>query len=200
MGTVFQCFMLEPTDRAARWLRRYLSASIGDVRLCEPEGYHNAMVRIDDAPVVSSEIASRRTIHIDPLEWPEDDPRWPTRCQHCSYEFHERETRQLFYVRIWRTQDGREVTVHGSPLPGIEAAPPGAMFFADWYEDIGWKGPDGRSLCVVTPGGIWPVDGPSTNGDGWTRTGTPPIVTANPSIQIANRYHGWLRDGKLVEC
>lgn len=201
MAKEIRCFMLEPTARVARWLRRYLSASLPEVRLCTgPMGTHNAMTRIEDGQVIENSDGPRRSISTDPMEWPHDDPRWPTRCEHCGYEFHENETRQLFYVRIYRTPEGQDVTIHGSPLTGLMAAPPGSMFFADWYEDAGWKGPDGKSLCVMTPGGIWPVDGPSSNGGGWTRTGTPPNTTANPSIVIADRYHGWLRDGVLVEC
>jgi hypothetical protein len=189
------CSMLVPTDRAARWLRRFTSAETAGVRLCEPDGYHQAMVRIEDDQLI---IHDNGSIAIDPLEWPAADPRWPTRCEHCGYEFHDREIRQLFYMRIYRTQDGREVTIHGSRLPGIEGAPAGSMFFADWMKPLG-KGPDERCLVVVTPGGLWYIDGPSTNGPGWTRTGTPPLVTAHPSIDTG-RYHGWLREGVLEDA
>jgi hypothetical protein len=92
--------------------------------------------------------------------------------------------------------------------------PPGAMFDAWWYRDADGKprrgtgmgtgtGHDGLCLIVCLPpeGGLdhWHVDATAKNGPGWERTGTVPNVTANPSIQTP-RYHGWLRNGVLVEC
>lgn len=93
----------------------------------------------------------------------------------------------------------------------IKAAPPGAMWDADWYEGSKLKdgrpynrNPDGVTLCVRTPGGDWIVDGPSfscrVEVGSWSRSGTLPNVTATPSIHIPGKYHGWLRDGQLVEC
>ena len=44
------------------------------------------------------------------------------------------------------------------------------------------------------------------DGKGWTRTGTPPKVTANPSIGLGKvdgggwAYHGWLTNGFLIEA
>jgi hypothetical protein len=75
------------------------------------------------------------------------------------------------------------------------------MYDAYWMKDFSdyKKRSDGIMLCVKTPGGDWIVDGPSNNGNGWERTGTVPKITATPSILMA-RYHGWLRDGWLVEC
>jgi hypothetical protein len=58
-----------------------------------------------------------------------------------------------------------------------------------------------------TPGGDWIIDYPCEDGKGWQRTGEPPNITANPSIGIGRndqgqkwKYHGWLKDGYLVEC
>lgn len=66
------------------------------------------------------------------------------------------------------------------------------------------KGAELDHLIVVTPGGAWCVDCPATGSEaGWTRTGVPPAVTAQPSIRSGSEpleYHGWLRDGRLVEC
>jgi hypothetical protein len=87
-------------------------------------------------------------------------------------------------------------------------APVGAMYFADWLVELGDVGPDGHCLIVITPWAPWNVDGgfqiPSPGK--WTRTGTPPKVTAHPSIGQGRRpdgswtYHAWLRDGQLVPC
>jgi hypothetical protein len=79
--------------------------------------------------------------------------------------------------------------------------PIGAMFYSNELYDIKrGVGPDGKCLYVVTPGGHWPVDHPSSdNGPGWTRTGEPPNVTASPSINFVGRYHGFLQNGVLTD-
>ena len=93
------------------------------------------------------------------------------------------------------------------------------MWDAWWYGDSDFCSfpIDGLHLMVNCPGTAdgkgsahWYVDGRAGNGDpnsrGWTRTGdpkaNPPTITANPSIQITrtNGYHGWLRNGKLVDA
>lgn len=63
-------------------------------------------------------------------------------------------------------------------------------------------GPDGKTLILRTPGGDWSIDGPSfRNGEpcgmGWSRTGTPPVITVTPSIVLPT-FHGWLREGLLT--
>lgn len=70
----------------------------------------------------------------------------------------------------------------------------------------GLGGPDGHVHTLRTPGGDRVIDAPSPNGSKWTRTGTPPILTARPSI-LAGRdsqgnrlYHGFLTDGILESC
>jgi hypothetical protein len=103
---------------------------------------------------------------------------------------------------LYRRVDTGETFVLGE-------APVGAMYFADWmiHGAIN-RGPDGHCLIVVTPYNPWNVDGgyelPSPGE--WTRTGTPPNVTAHPSIGQGRRpdgswtYHAWLRDGRLEPC
>lgn len=93
--------------------------------------------------------------------------------------------------------------------------PPGAMYYADWYHR---KGPDGHTLIVKTPGGLWSVDGRASNCTRptdtehycWVRHGTPPMITVDKngntcgcgcSIgqgQNYSAYHGFLRNGELV--
>ena len=100
----------------------------------------------------------------------------------------------------WQHNLKRLFTSDSGLLTTLENSPVGAMWYADdWYPDP-WIGPDGKCLVVRTPGGDWIVDGPSSTGGFWTRTGTVPKVTANPSIHFPGQYHGWLRDGFLTEC
>lgn len=94
---------------------------------------------------------------------------------------------------LWRRLD------NGDEFP-LSFFPAGAMWFATWLDS--WLGPDGKCLIVRTPDGEWMVDGPSTqhpNEAGWTRTGEAPNITAHPSI-ICGSYHGWLRNGELVDA
>lgn len=90
-----------------------------------------------------------------------------------------------------------------------DKAPSGAMWYADWMEEY-YRGMDGHSLVVRTPAGDWYIDGPSSSGGKWARQGDVPVVTVSPSIVISELrnpygvvlmpgYHGWLREGRLLE-
>lgn len=53
-------------------------------------------------------------------------------------------------------------------------------------------------ICVLCPNGKeWCVDAKSNNGDGWTVTGDPPLITAAPSILVPG-YHGFLQNGRFT--
>ena len=80
---------------------------------------------------------------------------------------------------------------------------PGAILDAKVFgsHEYSIKNPDGKSLVVTLPSlETWYIDGPSANGAGWTRTGSVEEGTLNvtPSI-LTPKYHGFLRDGYLVE-
>lgn len=185
MGEI-QCFWTEPTAEEAVSLRRYSSGS-----KCSGEmGIHDASADIGRAPKNDGPMRSGKGAF-------SDDTRWPVNCS-CGYVFVETDDWQVFRTTVYRAADGREW-----PLREL---PPGAMYDAAWYHEMPhMTGPDGVALIVMLPGGgynYWHVDGQANNNpapQGWTRTGTVPNVTANPSI-LTPRYHGWLRNGVLVEC
>lgn len=205
MGSRIQCFMLEPTDRVRLKLRRYnmgLKYASGEAGFAEdcpggpmdghdasklflaPDGADSWPARLDAEGILNSyqDVAPAR-----------EDARWPTTCEQCGHALDPRTHWQVFQELIYRRTDT------GS-LMTLRDAPPGAM----WDAGAPWdKGPDGRSLHVSLPpnGGLdyWCVDGPAKGGGSWTRTGEPPLVTANPSI-LTPRYHGFLRNGWLEEC
>jgi hypothetical protein len=121
----------------------------------------------------------------------------------------------LTYVRlgtlgIYTDESGREFHLGNIPSVDqdgttVQPAPVGAMWDCDWFagchESSGLKydrHPDGMVLCVRCPDGDWLIDGPSQGGGRWERTGEAPNITVTPSI-LQPRYHGWLRDGYLVE-
>lgn len=180
------CIFLEPSEFAEVSLRRF-SFETCSGRL----GYHNASQVIGAVNYPHSDFDGEGR-----LDHPRDDERWPKKCEHCSYEFSDSDMWQHFTLRLYRRDD------HVTLVTTLSAAPVGSMWYADWYP---WKGPDGHCLVVKTPAGDWIVDGPSytdgkESGPPWSRTGAPPNVTANPSIHFPGKYHGWLRDGLLIEC
>lgn len=179
------CFVLEAQTRRRRWLMRRSFA--GD-HCRSRNGEHRAKVEIEEAefPIPPPP----RPAEPEWMPW-RDDPRWPKRCDLCRYAFTEADERQLFYRRVYRDAEGRELT--------LDEAPPGAMWDA-WWMGPSFRGRDGFHLAVMTPGGIWYVDGRSpVTGLHWGRIGTPPKVSVKPSIFIPGRYHGWLEDGMLSE-
>lgn len=176
-----RCFLIEPTGREARFLRRYASGS----QCSQGHRYHNATVRIDDGRVEEN-----------PEQPPHEDPRWPTHCP-CGYQFGVGDVWQLFQLSLYRGPDGTDYTIHDSPPDGVLPAPPGAMWLMDWCP--GPKKHPGPFLWCMTPDGSWCIDGDSAShdGKGWARTGTPPVISVTPSI-LTNRYHGMLTDGVLT--
>ena len=176
----YQCFMLEPTERAEHSLRRFVFSR---EQTCTGHfGYHNASVDIGtvDYPMSECDGDSPHTV-------PRDDPRWPTKCE-CGYVFVATDAWQENRTRLYKRADGE---------PGLwtlRHPPIGAMWDATWYP---WKGPDGRCLVVQLPPDKrdehWCID---DHRQIWTRTGEPPNITVTPSI-LTPRYHGWLRNGWL---
>ena len=201
MSKETRCFFVVESGRTSRSLRRYTGSEHGDKCSVSGFGYHNAHTRVEDG-----EQAPGTYIESPALSEFDGDPRWPTHCA-CGYEFTAEDQRQVFVESIYRN----EATGEEWPLREL---PPGAMYDAWWYRDDDGSprrgtgmgtgtGHDGLCLCVCLPpgGGLdyWHVDAIAKNGPGWERTGTVPNITANPSIQTP-RYHGWLRNGVLVEC
>jgi len=200
MGSRIRCFWLGPTEEIELSLRRYRGSDRGK---CATSGfgYHNVnaiMERTSFAQLAARgwPMSDGRPVHTGDSV-PHSDPRWPRSCS-CGYAFADDDEWQCNPDALFRRGDtGELVTLH--------AAPAGAMWDADWMGEH-HKGPDWIHLCVRTPGGEWSVDGPSYQDGkvqherGWTRTGTVPDVTANPTIHIPGKYHGFLRGGWLEEC
>lgn len=188
------CFLVEPTGECRRQLRRYSEGA------CPAGGDYCEAVSesLPNGPVIWHKDADGSISHYttEPREWPRDDPRWPTSCASCGQPFAESDRWQLWYERLYRIppeHGGGECTLRDMPI--------GAMWRADWHESH-WAGDDGHCYAVqLPPGGLgdqWVIEQPSTSGGHWTRTGTPPLITASPSI-MTPRYHGWLNAGVLSD-
>lgn len=204
MGSRIRCFWVEPIQRCELSLRRYYS---GEKTSCTTSGYgyHNVSVvigRFDHLELINQGWPEAKEyqnlVHtMDNNVITKVDPRWPTNCS-CGYQFQDSDQWQCNPDQLYQRADIGEVWT-------LRSLPAGAMYDAHWLH--GWqtnKYDDGVMLTLVTPGGTWEVDGPSWNnkvrGPGWTRTGVIPDVTAQPSILIPGKYHGWLRNGWLEEC
>lgn len=185
------CFLLYPTALTQLSYRRFTFTA--DAHCAQNTG-HNARAILGTTQN-TSRLPGASYI---PNQEQHQDPRWPVVCDHCDYEFLVTDQWQINSHRVYRRSDDAALTT-------LYDAPLGAMWNADWYPK---RGPDGHYLIVRTPGGDWEVDGPSRGSDGkpgpgWTRTGTPPNVTARPSIGLnapgaSNFYHAFLTDGILV--
>jgi len=187
--TAIACFWLDPVPFARRTLRRYHPGAGRDCRGGRLS-YHNAEVTIEErVPWAEAHHGLGDDSH------DHDDPRWPVACA-CGYVFAPEDAWQHNLHRLFERSDGLTPAT-------LQDAPPGAMWDAAWM-GADCRGPDGLALCLRTPGGDWLVDGQSSGGGRWSRSGKPPEVTANPSILIGSPgigsgvYHGWLRAGVLV--
>jgi hypothetical protein len=194
---MIQCFWVEPTGEGRRYLRRYAAGACrNDGARCDYG--HEAEFEIERCPVVRDTYWFPAPGFDDPEH---RDSRWPTECTSCGRPFEPSDGFQVMVVALYRRIDG----IAGEyALSGFDddASIVGAMYDGWWHFPRQPHAPnDGISLVVQTPGGAWFVDGPASNGPGWTRTGdpraNPPTVTATPSIQCFS-YHGCLRGGKLV--
>lgn len=205
-----KCFLIVPTGKMRRSLRRYVSRRVDDddaefIRC--PDGYHNASVLLD--VVEGREEAMPSGPDVARLY-----EGWPAFCG-CGYAFQETDTYQVFTEDIYsRTDTGEEMT--------LREAPAGAIWRATWFEGVErLTGPDGHCYICRMPGGRdWNIDGPASNCDQrdrphkcWVRTGEAPNLTVGKgkegesctagagSIWIdrggPNDWHGFLTNGVL---
>lgn len=178
------CYMLERTNLARVWLRRYASTH------STSHHYHDARAAISDAENYDSEWEGDGTQDAD-----KTDPRFPTSCG-CGYVFVDSDEWQVMRKRLYRAPSG--------VLEPPEDHAPGALWFSPWMGDGGWCAADGTTLTMLLPDKTpWVIDGPAGNAPGklpgWDRTGVPPNITVTPSIQTP-QYHGILTNGVLRSC
>lgn len=189
MGQI-KCVLFERVPEIARYYRRYAKD-----HECEYKpgvmSYCNACTFMDVIPLEGD------TIHEQPMP-PKDDPMWPKGCERCGYPFVDEDRWQVFTDWRFRNTETGEIV-------NFRELPVGAMYDCHWYgKDM--RGPDGKALVVILPDRTpWCIDGYAhPKGQepiphAWTRTGTPPNVSASPSI-LTPGYHGWLKDGVLTDC
>ncbi len=197
MPSRVRCFLLTKTDEVEVNLRRYAFTREGDaVPFCGrrerryPGGdelvydFHNAEVAIArEVGSIAADLNGDSTIKTVEL----DDPAWPIACV-CGYRFRDEDAKQENRDRLYRRSDTGELVT-------LSRAPAGALYDAEHFHLDGFqRNGDGMSLVCKTPAGEWLIDGPASNGPGWTRTGAPPDIVVTPSIGIGHpqHMHGWL--------
>lgn len=190
-----KCFWLEPTDMFDVELRRYVSSAkdtceagpiipfVGAMQVTM--GYHNASTVIGQVQRDRDHGFRQNGTFAEELK---TDERWPKACR-CGRPFVDDDQWQRNEVQLWKRGDNGELVT-------LSDAPAGAMWNATWYLDhpgMTRNNPK-ESIVVKTPAGEWLIDGPASNGPGWTRRGVPPLLEVTPSIGIGSpqRFHGWL--------
>lgn len=122
-----------------------------------------------------------------------DDPRWPVaRCDWCDRDFSETAIRQVNAHQLHSgSPDGKLYTLWNEPV--------GAMWDCDWLKsdnggDWGYTGPDGITLCVRTPGGLWMVDSQASNCD--RKQEVPAPTAEHPNAhRFVRTHYCWVRHG-----
>jgi len=207
-----QTFWMERTDQVAVGLRRF---TYGDGGYDCAHGHHHALVYTGLEP---ADYAPEG--YLAPRPMVENDPRWPSRCVSCDYEFTDEDEWQMWQEQVYRRTDTGELRVlHqscGADELGAPSAEPGACWDAWWMPFS--KGPDGMTLMVRCPDGHdWMVDSRASNcglpDDDvhrcWVRHGDPRqchvtvdkdglTCSAGAGSIATPNWHGFLRDGQLV--
>jgi hypothetical protein len=160
MSDRLACFFLEPILSARRSLRRFTYSSDSGVAKCSTAWGHDASVVIDEVAIGRRADGIWDFLGTDSVEPFLADPRWPERCRHCGFVFGSVGEFQVFLEPMYRRTDTGELFT-------LRAAPPGAIWNADWlakYDE--WRGPDGRSLvCRCPDGHDWTIDSRASNCD-----------------------------------
>lgn len=193
---------LAPSGRYRHSLRRYSSedACKGNAAV-----YCNAEATLGDIDKAAKDAASTNVPHSHVL--------WPQCCAACGKAFKESDHWQVNFHNLYRTKDGREMTIREAPV--------GGYWDATWlHGQKDWCGVDGRCIVMRMPGDRdWMIDGTANNctmpadkvHKCWCRHGSIEEETLHVdkigntcaagagSIALPN-WHGFLRNGYLEKC
>lgn len=143
--------------------------------------------------------AQSERVHGD--NWPHDDEHWPKQCAHCDYLFDDDDQWQRNDNPMYRRPDGFEFALWGS----LKDVPAGTMMRLPWADEyMSVRHPQHvESWRVQLPdGGEWVTSQAASGGGFWTVTGIAPMIDVSPSIwhNSPNGWHGWIRNGELVDA
>lgn len=197
-----KCFLITGTEIKRSWYRRH---SIEHT--CKDNSYHDAQILIGD-DVIQKDSKGFWLPYIPEKEH-EKNCNYPTKCNSCEYLFKEDDCRHIFNQEIYKDVEGKEYF--------LQHLVPGTIYRMPWLEEKpNFRGIDGKSYGVQTPGGFWVIDSRAKNCTRpndlihkcWCRHGEAPNFTVDKdgftceagagSIQCGS-YHGFLRNGYLEE-
>lgn len=199
---------LTPLDQQIVFLRRFMLGRADDAaaKCPGPYTYHDAQARVGVAPIEwKGEGDTRYIENIPDAAYPRSDARWPKGCAYCGYVFTDADTWQINGEQQYKALDGTLYTTKEAPV--------GACWQAWWmFDGKRWDqnnaSQPGAPLYIKCPPGkpwsIWAIDGGSTNGSGWQRTGDYSTMTATPSILFPGKqgekcvFHSFLQNGILL--
>lgn len=188
-----RCFLVQPTGDSRISLRRFTYSRDKSCPDSCPYG-HDASVAID----------VRRTLYdgqnIAGVSTPRDDPRWPTTCEACGYEFQPGDQGQTTQNALYAPAPGNEGVEPN--LWTVQELPAGAMFFPSWMQPKPGEEFDYNHHCCPTDNSVllvrvpdqpdgtgatdWIVDAYCSNCDRrgqkhhcWCRRGTAPWITVD---------------------
>lgn len=207
-----ECFLIAPSDRASVALRRYART---EEPACPGRGYHDAETPIGFLPMA---IRSESPVYDieEMLEPDHSDPRWPVKCEHCTYYFAPDDNWQVFTTPMYVAEDGREMSLRDAEV--------GAIWDGIWLPDNYRVNGSGPCWVVKLPGNHdWIIGSEATNctrpgedHDCWCCHGEAPKLTVdkNPepgrstcnagggSIWVGqgteHEFHGFLSNGVLA--
>jgi hypothetical protein len=203
---VIECFLVEPTKLFEESLRRFAWSHEGNHCPAKPgQNCHNAEVVIGQ---VEKESKYNGTGEDD---FDHSSLLWPKVCEACGRVFHDDDQWQHNFKRLFRD-------LRNGNLYKLHDLPPGAMYYADWYQDNYFSPSDGKCLVVVLPNARrhhWIVDSRASNCTlpddkehrCWVREGVPPKVTVSKNGKtcsagagsiLSDEYHGFLQNGFLT--
>lgn len=175
------CVWLKRLGRERQELRRYSKAE-GCVG---PYKYHNADSWIGDfKSTLNRDYEGDSTGMID-----HKDPRWPTRCGRCDYQFVSTDHWQYNRTRLYSYKGP-----YGHLVVTIRNCPPGSLYDAKWLDGYDWAiGPDGIALHAVCPNGRhWHVDGQASN---CTLPQQVPVPGKPGWTTFVRNHYCWVRHG-----
>lgn len=93
-------------------------------------------------------------------------------------------------------KDGKEIEWSKLPV--------GSMWFSHSRPKISQEKPildDPEPLLSVRLPGLidWCIDRPGSQDSRWTRTGNPPDISTQPSINFVGLYHGYISEGYVTD-
>lgn len=205
MADAIKCFFVRKTGKVDLFRRRFVYSTKG--KPCPSGGYHNAMQFMERRDAEWMEHDGRK--YLNDIEADKNTGDWNFKCS-CGYQFSDEDEYQIFQQQVYADENGKEYHLRDIPV--------GGMYYLDHLEgEKKYCGPDGKSLCVMTPDGEWLIDSRAKNctmpndkeHKCWVRHGIPPNITVDKNGRtcgagagsfMRKTWHGFLRGGYLVRA